>query len=140
MVKPFSPQELIYRIRAILQRSGSGRENTAANRETPDAIAYCDLLIEPLAHRVTVGGNVVGLARKEFDLLHFLALHPNETFSREDLLRHVWNDAGEQRDARTVDTHVRKIRQKLWQNSPAAAEMIATVWGSGYQFCATNQA
>ncbi|MFO6393181.1 helix-turn-helix domain-containing protein, partial [Pseudomonas aeruginosa] len=73
---------------------------------------------------VTVGGNVVELARKEFDLLHFLALHPNETFSREDLLRHVWNDASVQRDARTVDTHVRKIRKKLFQRSPAAAGLI----------------
>ncbi|ELK41296.1 response regulator transcription factor [Brevibacillus agri] len=139
VVKPFSPHELMYRIRAILQRARSQQEKAGESRAAPAAIAYSDLLIEPLAHRVTVGGNVVELARKEFDLLHFLALHPNETFSREDLLRHVWNDASVQRDARTVDTHVRKIRKKLFQRSPAAAGLIATVWGWGYQLCATDQ-
>lgn len=94
-------------------------------------------MIEPQAHRVSVDGTAVGLAPKEYELLYFLALHPNETFSREDLLSRVWNDLCV-RDSRTVDAHVRKIRKKLNQISPKAAEMITTVWGWGYQLNETK--
>ncbi|KZE49022.1 two-component system response regulator [Brevibacillus parabrevis] len=138
VVKPFSPHELVYRIKAILHRTASLQETGKKSSGSPVAISYPDLLIEPLAHRVTVSGKTVGLAPKEFELLYFLALHPNETFSREDLLQNVWNDESE-RDSRTVDAHVRKIRKKLSQRSPEAAGMITTVWGWGYQLCAENR-
>mgnify|MGYP001156505802 CR=1 FL=1 len=131
VVKPFSPREVIYRVKAILRRASVtaylSREAVSSNN-----IVFPDLVIEHDAHRVTAGGQEVALTPKEYELLHYLASSPDKVFSREELLRDVWNYEffG---DLRTVDTHVKRLREKLNKVSPEAAAMITTVWGVGYK-------
>lgn len=131
VVKPFSPREVIYRIKAILRRSSAtaylSKEISASND-----IVFPHLIIEHDAHRVTAGGQEVNLTPKEYELLHYLASSPDKVFSREELLKDVWNYDffG---DLRTVDTHVKRLREKLNRVSPEAASMITTVWGVGYK-------
>jgi two-component system response regulator ResD len=131
VVKPFSPREVIYRVKAILRRSSAtaylSKEDSHSNN-----IVFPHLLIEHDAHRVTAGGHEVALTPKEYELLHYLAVSPDKVFSREDLLKDVWNYEffG---DLRTVDTHVKRLREKLNKVSPDAASMITTVWGVGYK-------
>ncbi|WP_168119190.1 response regulator transcription factor [Paenibacillus sp. HB172176] len=131
VVKPFSPREIIYRVKAILRRSSS----TAFLTKEMNAISnivFPHLTIEHDAHRVTAGGQEVSLTPKEYELLHYLAVSPDKVFSREDLLKDVWNYEffG---DLRTVDTHVKRLREKLNKVSADAAAMITTVWGVGYK-------
>ncbi|MFC5448043.1 response regulator transcription factor [Paenibacillus aestuarii] len=131
VVKPFSPREVIYRVKAILRRSSAtaylSKESTSSNN-----IVFPNLVIEHDAHRVTAGGQEVALTPKEYELLHYLAVSPDKVFSREELLKDVWNYEffG---DLRTVDTHVKRLREKLNKVSPDAAAMITTVWGVGYK-------
>jgi two-component system response regulator ResD len=131
VVKPFSPREVIYRVKAILRRSSATayltRETHASNN-----IVFPHLMIEHDAHRVTANGQEVQLTPKEYELLHYLAMSPDKVFTREDLLKDVWNYEffG---DLRTVDTHVKRLREKLNRVSPEAAAMITTVWGVGYK-------
>jgi two-component system response regulator ResD len=131
VVKPFSPREVIYRVKAVLRRSSATAylSNDAASSNN---IVFPELVIEHDAHRVTAGGQEVGLTPKEYELLHYLAISPDKVFSREDLLKDVWNYEffG---DLRTVDTHVKRLREKLNKVSPEAAAMITTVWGVGYK-------
>lgn len=131
VVKPFSPREVIYRVKAILRRSSAtaflSKDNNSSNN-----IVFPHLVIEHDAHRVTAGGQEVALTPKEYELLHYLAVSPDKVFSREELLKDVWNYEffG---DLRTVDTHVKRLREKLNKVSPEAAAMITTVWGVGYK-------
>lgn len=131
VVKPFSPREIIYRVKAILRRSSATafltRETNASSN-----IVFPHLVIEHDAHRVTAGGQEVSLTPKEYELLHYLAVSPDKVFSREELLKDVWNYEffG---DLRTVDTHVKRLREKLNKVSAEAASMITTVWGVGYK-------
>lgn len=131
VVKPFSPREVIYRVKAILRRSSVtaylSKEVASSNN-----IVFPNLVIEHDAHRVTAGGHEVALTPKEYELLHYLAVSPDKVFSREELLKDVWNYEffG---DLRTVDTHVKRLREKLNKVSPEAAAMITTVWGVGYK-------
>lgn len=120
--KPFSPRELVARIKALLKRSG---EAAPAGRK----LAYGGLALDLDAHRVAVDGEIAALTPKEYDLLAFFATRPDKAFTREQLLNHVWgyDFFG---DGRTVDTHVRSLRDKL---GPYRS-LIATVWGTGYRF------
>ncbi|MFC5699848.1 response regulator transcription factor [Cohnella faecalis] len=131
VVKPFSPREVIFRIKAILRRSSA---TAFLSKETHSSsnIVFPHLIIEHDAHRVTAGGFEVNLTPKEYELLHYLASSPDKVFSREDLLKDVWNYDffG---DLRTVDTHVKRLREKLNRVSSDAASMITTVWGVGYK-------
>jgi two-component system response regulator ResD len=131
VVKPFSPREVVYRVKAILRRS-SATAFLTTDPHPHNTIVFPDLTIDHDAHRVVVGGQEVNLTPKEYELLHYLALTPDKVFSREDLLRDVWNYEffG---DLRTVDTHVKRLREKLNRVSPKAAAMISTVWGLGYK-------
>lgn len=131
VVKPFSPREVIYRVRAILRRS-SATAYLSKETNTSNNIVFPHLIIEHDAHRVTAGGQEVSLTPKEYELLHYLAVSPDKVFSREELLRDVWNYEffG---DLRTVDTHVKRLREKLNKVSPESAAMITTVWGVGYK-------
>jgi two-component system response regulator ResD len=131
VVKPFSPREVIYRVKAILRRS-SATAFLSKNVKTSNSIVFPDLIIDHDAHRVTAGGKEISLTPKEYELLHYLAVSPDKVFSREDLLKDVWNYEffG---DLRTVDTHVKRLREKLNKVSPEAASMITTVWGVGYK-------
>ncbi|WP_046214995.1 response regulator transcription factor [Paenibacillus wulumuqiensis] len=131
VVKPFSPREVIYRVKAIMRRSSAtaylSQENNSSNN-----IVFPNLIIEHDAHRVTASGHEISLTPKEYELLHFLASSPDKVFSREELLKDVWNYEffG---DLRTVDTHVKRLREKLNKVSPDSAAMITTVWGVGYK-------
>jgi len=131
VVKPFSPREVIYRVKAILRRSNMVVSSTGKTASDHDLI-FNYLKIENDAHRVTAGGREVQLTPKEYELLHYLASSPDKVFSREDLLKDVWNYEffG---DLRTVDTHVKRLREKLNKASEDAAAMITTVWGVGYK-------
>jgi two-component system, OmpR family, response regulator ResD len=131
VVKPFSPREVIYRVKAILRRS-SATAYLSKDAGSSNNIVFPHLIIEHDAHRVSAGGQEVQLTPKEYELLHYLALTPDKVFSREDLLKDVWNYDffG---DLRTVDTHVKRLREKLSKVSPEASNMITTVWGVGYK-------
>jgi two-component system response regulator ResD len=131
VVKPFSPREVIYRVKAILRRS-SATAFLSKDANSSNNIVFPNLIIEHDAHRVTAGRQEVALTPKEYELLHYLAVSPDKVFSREELLKDVWNYEffG---DLRTVDTHVKRLREKLNKVSPEAATMITTVWGVGYK-------
>lgn len=131
VVKPFSPREVIYRVKAILRRSSATAYLTKDASSSND-IVFPHLVIEHDAHRVSAGGQEVSLTPKEYELLHYLASSPDKVFSREELLKDVWNYEffG---DLRTVDTHVKRLREKLNKVSPESAAMITTVWGVGYK-------
>ena len=123
VVKPFSPRELVARIRAVLRRA---RPDPATS-----ALVLGRLTIDFSGHRVTVDGKPVGLTRKEFDLLRALAEARGRVLSREYLLDHVWGyTAAGEIESRTVDVHVRRLRQKLGAEGPR----IGTVTGVGYRF------
>jgi DNA-binding response OmpR family regulator len=124
--KPFSLRELLARVRALLRRVELLRRVQQAE-EGP--LASGELLIDPLARRVTLAGALLDLTVKEYDLLLLLARSPGRTFSRTYLLDHIWGAEYEGGD-RTVDTHVVRLRKKLG----ALGERIVTVWGVGYRF------
>lgn len=132
VVKPFSPREVIYRVRAILRRS-SATAYLSKDINSGNNIVFPNLIIEHDAHRVTAGGQEIALTPKEYELLHYLAVSPDKVFSREELLKDVWNYEFFFGDLRTVDTHVKRLREKLNKVSPEAAGMITTVWGVGYK-------
>jgi two-component system response regulator ResD len=130
VVKPFSPRELVMRVKALLKRAG---ESDASRTELQQVLTFPDLTIHIDARRVEVAGREVALTPKEFDLLVYMAQRPDKVFSREELLRDVWNYQF-YGDQRTVDTHVKRLREKLGQASQRVSGYIVTVWGVGYKF------
>lgn len=130
IVKPFSPREVVLRVSAVLKRTHSEKEKEQLN---PNLIVTSNIEIDNQSHRVLAGGNPVNLTPKEYDLLLYLVQSPNQIFGREQLLREVWKYEffG---DLRTVDTHIKRLREKLTKQSETAAKMIVTVWGLGYKF------
>ncbi|PTY78646.1 DNA-binding response regulator [Heyndrickxia sporothermodurans] len=137
IVKPFSPREVVLRVKALLRRS-STTSFLNTDTKTKDMIVYNHLTIDNDAHRVSADGNEVNLTPKEYELLYFLAKSPDKVFDREHLLKEVWHYEffG---DLRTVDTHVKRLREKLNRVSEQAAKMIVTVWGVGYKFEVTSE-
>jgi two-component system response regulator ResD len=131
VVKPFSPREVIYRVKAILRRS-SITAYLSKELGSSNHLIFPNLVIEHDAHRVTSNGEEIPLTPKEYELLHYLASTPDKVFTREELLKDVWNYDffG---DLRTVDTHVKRLREKLNKVSLEAGSMITTVWGVGYK-------
>lgn len=132
IVKPFSPREVVLRVKALLRRStASSSANTQST--TKDVLEFKHLVIDNDAHRVLADDQEVSLTPKEYELLHFLASSPDKVFDREQLLKEVWQYEffG---DLRTVDTHVKRLREKLNKVSQGAGKMILTVWGVGYKF------
>lgn len=125
VTKPFSPRELIARVKAILRRSGKVRE-------TDEEIRAKGLVVDTERRQVSMDGRVLNLTFTEFELLHILAKNPGRAFTREDLLARVWG-ADFFGDARTVDVHVRHLREKLMED-PATPRFIETVRGVGYRF------
>ncbi len=119
LTKPFSPNELTARVKALLARC-------SPTSETP--LVFGPLSIDPDALKVFLDGSPLTLTPKEFDLLRLLAVHPGRTFTREMLLQQIWGyeAAG---DTRTVDTHVKQLREKLGD----CRGMLVTVWGRGYR-------
>ncbi|WP_018131953.1 response regulator transcription factor [Effusibacillus pohliae] len=131
VVKPFSPRELVMRVKALLKRTQP--KHDAAHQEIAHVLSTHGLTINMDSRKVLVEGEEVSLTPKEYELLCYLVQRPDKVFSREELLRDVWNYQffGDQR---TVDTHVKRLREKLGRYSEKVAEMIVTVWGVGYKF------
>ncbi len=129
VVKPCSLPELDARIRAVLRR---GQPAPTAAR-----IEHNGLAIDRSAHRVEVDGKAIDLTPKEFDLLSFLATTPDQVFTREELLEHVWGSTQEWQDPATVTEHVRRLRLKL-EPDPAMPRWLHTVRGIGYRFSAVG--
>ena len=119
--KPFSPKILVARVEAILRRTGQG--------EMGDVISAGEIVLDKSAHMVTMKGNPVELSYKEFELLAYFMENQGIALSREKILNSEWN-YDYFGDARTIDTHVKKLRSKLGE----CGEYIKTVWGMGYKF------
>lgn len=131
LVKPFSPRELVARVKAVLRRSAIGTVNSDA------PLQFEGFLIEPLSRHVRVDGKAISLTAKEFDLLYFMARHPRQVFSRTQLLDKVWGYEF-YGDESTVTVHVRRLREKI-EPDPAKPTYITTVWGIGYRFEAPEE-
>ena len=129
LTKPFNILELKARIKALLRRSRSGRRQ----EEKPDSKLVCGhITLDRDARDAFNDGKLVDLTAKEFDLMELLMRNPNRVYSREALLNAIWGyDTSS--DIRTVDVHIRRLREKL-ERSPAAPEHIMTKWGVGYYF------
>jgi two-component system response regulator ResD len=125
IVKPFSPAELVARVDAVLRRL-----DTAPSTETP--LEFGDLVIDPTARRVTIGNEEESLTQREFELLLFLARHPGQAFTRNQLMDLVWRYSF-YTDTSTVTVHIRRLRAKI-ERDPARPRYIDTVWGVGYRF------
>ena len=130
MTKPFSMREFIARVRAMLRRSEIIQQQANDGREVPIRIG--DLEVDPNRHRVSRGGSIIELTPKEFDLLSFLMKNMGRVFSRDHLLDRVWgyDYVG---DTRTVDVHIRWLRQKIEADPPHPIH-LQTVRGVGYKF------
>jgi DNA-binding response OmpR family regulator len=127
--KPFSPRELVVRVRAIMRRI----EATNLPAMVLDGtLRFGSLVIQPRLRTVQRDGAILDLTAKEFDLLQFLASNPGQVFSRQQLLDHVW-DHEYFGDASTVTVHIRRLREKVEVN-PARPQHLKTVWGVGYKF------
>jgi two-component system response regulator VicR len=127
VAKPFSPRELVARIKSVLRRVTENGQH-----KTGSALMYGDLAIDQKGREVTLRGHPVALTSKEFDLLYFLASHPNQAFRREQLLSRVW-DYSYNAEQSTVTVHVRRLREKI-ETDPMKPEFIKTLWGVGYKF------
>ncbi len=125
--KPFSPKILVARVEAILRRSGKA--------EAEEMLSAGGIEINKTAHEVSVDGNKIDLSFKEFELLSYFLENQGIALSREKILNHVWN-YDYFGDARTIDTHVKKLRSKLGDKG----DLIHTIWGMGYKFEAEKEA
>ena len=128
VVKPFSPQELVSRVRAVMRRLG--REQAEPGNER--SLSFENLSIDPLSRTVKVKEAEVELTAKEFDMLYLLARHPKQVFTREQLLERVWGGS-QYIDPGTVTVHVRRLREKIEEDASKPARLL-TVWGVGYKF------
>lgn len=128
VVKPFSPQELVSRVRAVMRRLG--REQAEARNDR--LLSAGNLTIDPRSRVVTVEGKPVELTAREFDMLYLLASHPKQVFTRVQLLERVWGGA-QYIDPGTVTVHVRRLREKI-EADPSKPARLLTVWGVGYKF------
>ena len=126
VVKPFSPSELVARVRSVLRR-------TAPTARSPEILEFDHLRIDEQARVVQLDGEDVEMTPKEFDLLAFLAKSPRQVFSRSQLLEQVWDSSSDWQDPSTVTVHVRRLRRKL-ENDQENPRWITTVWGVGYRF------
>jgi len=128
VTKPFSPRELVARVRTVLRRA-----NPLPVSPTATILEFDGLHLDLPAREATAAGALVVLTAKEFDLLAFLAQAPRQVFSRAQLLQHVWDSSADFQDPATVTVHVRRLRNKIEAN-PEQPRWITTVWGVGYRF------
>lgn len=127
VVKPFSPREVVARVRAVLRRTPVAEGEAPARPIRAGAVE-----ISPAERSVHIAGRPADLTAKEFDLLFFLASHPRQVFTRAQLLDHVWGTEFIA-DESTVTVHVRRLREKIEAN-PSKPAFVQTVWGVGYKF------
>lgn len=125
LAKPFSPRELVARVKNVLKRAGGGTP------ERGDVLEVGPITLDRRSREVVVDGTSVDLTQREFDLLAFLMEHPKEVFRREVLLEHVWGYTFG--DTSTVTVHVRRLREKI-EPDPSSPTFVLTVWGVGYKF------
>jgi len=125
VTKPFSPRELAVRVKAVLRRS-------AAERAGAEVVRFGHVELDAAARRATKAGEPLTLTAKEFDLLWFLAAHPQRVFSRSQLMASVWGYEAAH-DTGTVTVHVRRLREKI-EDDPSRPRHLETVWGAGYRF------
>ena len=131
--KPFNILEVKARIKAIIRRSARSRRQKKEEK-MDGMIGSGDLKMDTEGRRVFIGDKEINLTAKEFDLLELLVRNPNKVYSRESLLTYVWgNRAMENGDVRTVDVHVRRLREKI-EPSPSDPKYVHTKWGVGYYF------
>ena len=127
MIKPFYSKELVARVKAVLRRFQPARAEAVPSSKL---VQYPDLIINQTNYSVIYKGHTVDMPPKELELLYFLASSPNQVFTREQLLDHIWGYEyiG---DTRTVDVHIKRLREKIKDHE---AWRLATVWGIGYKF------
>jgi DNA-binding response OmpR family regulator len=125
VVKPFSPRELVARVRTVLRRVGTTVPVTTLD--------FDGLTIDIGSREVKVGADDVDLTAKEFDLLAFMASNPKQVFSRAQLLEQVWDSSPEWQDPATVTVHIRRVRHKI-ESDPGDPRWLQTAWGVGYRF------
>lgn len=133
MIKPFDSKELVARVKAVLRRyqpTAPAQPEPTESKVPGDLVEYPDLSINLSNYSVRYKGNTVDMPPKEIELLYFLAASPNQVFTREQLLDHIWGYEyiG---DTRTVDVHIKRIREKIHDHEKWS---IGTVWGIGYKF------
>lgn len=132
VTKPFNILEVKARIKAIMRRSA--RKSGRGGRRENSAVVCGDLKLDRESRRVFIKEKEINLTAKEFDLLELLVTNPNKVYSRETLLSYVWgNKAMDNGDVRTVDVHVRRLREKI-EPSPSEPRYVHTKWGVGYYF------
>jgi DNA-binding response OmpR family regulator len=128
VVKPFSPRELVARVRSVLRRT-----RTAGDLAGPETgLLAGDLMINPSTREVSVAGRPVALTAREFELMLFLARHPRQVFTRGQLLQQVWEYTW-LGDTSTVTVHIRRLREKV-EDNPSDPQRVQTVYGVGYRF------
>ncbi len=130
IIKPFDSKELVARVKAVLRRYNARPEKTCKKEQNGEYVEYPGLTVNLSNYSVTYNGRTVDMPPKELELLYFLASSPNQVFTREQLLDNIWGYEylG---DTRTVDVHIKRLREKLPDSSDWA---ISTVWGIGYKF------
>ncbi len=130
MIKPFDSKELVARVKAVLRRTAAGHRAPEKTDKKDDCVEYVGLQVNMSNYSVIYNDRTVEMPPKEIELLYFLASSPNQVFTREQLLDHIWGYEyiG---DTRTVDVHIKRIREKLPGNEYWS---ISTVWGIGYKF------
>ena len=129
--KPFDSKEMVARVKAVLRRSSSKTSEVKETLDSDiDAVGYPDLLINLTNYSVTYKGSTIDMPPKELELLYFLASSPNRVFTREQLLDRIWGYEYSG-DTRTVDVHIKRIREKIGEGD---SWRISTIWGKGYKF------
>ena len=128
ILKPFDPKEMVARVKAVLRRCQSAAPEK--KESSIQCVEYQDLTVNLTNYSVLYKGQIVDMPPKELELLYFLAASPNQVFTREQLLDHIWGYEY-MGDTRTVDVHVKRLREKIKDND---SWRIATVWGKGYKF------
>ncbi|NLC19919.1 MAG: response regulator transcription factor [Clostridiales bacterium] len=131
IIKPFDSKELVARVRAVLRRyNAAADKGPDSKQEGTECVVYPDLVINLSNYSVQYYGKNVDMPPKELELLYFMASHPNQVFTREQLLDHIWG-YDYYGDTRTVDVHIKRLREKI-KDHPEWS--LATVWGIGYKF------
>jgi two-component system response regulator ResD len=134
MIKPFDSKELVARVKAVMRRYQQAQNAVPESTQQGEFVEYPDLIINLTNYSVLYMGHSVEMPPKELELLYFLASSPNQVFTREQLLDHIWGYEyiG---DTRTVDVHIKRLREKIKDHANWA---ITTVWGIGYKFEVKN--
>ena len=132
MIKPFDSKELVARVKAVLRRYQAVPAPAPSSTQQGEYVEYPDLIVNLTNYSVIYNGHSVEMPPKELELLYFLASSPNQVFTREQLLDHIWGYEyiG---DTRTVDVHIRRLREKIEAN-PSEPRYVHTKWGVGYYF------